>query len=160
MSLIYSHINDCILIWGGAEKGIVESLFKLRKKAKWIISKSNYLDHTAPLFKSLKLLTVNNVYELNCIIFIYKCLNCNYFPELKIRIQKNSEYHWFYNNKSKFEILIKIIIIILLKTKKLSTIIIDITLILMLILSLILIIKTILILISISILIPIFKYIQ
>ena len=27
MSLMYSHINYCILIWGGAEKGIVESLF-------------------------------------------------------------------------------------------------------------------------------------
>ena len=32
MSLIYSHINYCILIWGSAEKSIVEPLFKLQKK--------------------------------------------------------------------------------------------------------------------------------
>ena len=71
MSLIYSHINYCILIWGNADKSTVEPLFKLQKKAIRIISKSNYLDHTAPLFKSLKLLTVYDVYKLNCILFIY-----------------------------------------------------------------------------------------
>ena len=32
MSLIYSHINYCILIWSSAEKSIVEPLFKLQKK--------------------------------------------------------------------------------------------------------------------------------
>ena len=95
MSLIYSHINYCILIWGGAEKGIIEPLFILQKKAIRIISKSSFLEHTAPLFKSLALLTVHKVFNLNCILFIYKCLNCNYFPELRIRIQKNSEYHGY-----------------------------------------------------------------
>ena len=32
MSLIYSHMNYCNLIWGGAEKGIIEPLFKLQKR--------------------------------------------------------------------------------------------------------------------------------
>ena len=32
MSRIYSHINYCNLIWGGAETGIIEPLFKLKKK--------------------------------------------------------------------------------------------------------------------------------
>ena len=89
MSLIYSQINYCILIWGSADNTIVEPLFKLQKKAIKIISKSNYLEHTAPLFKSLKLLTVYNVLDLSCISFIYKCLNCKYAPELRMRIQKN-----------------------------------------------------------------------
>ena len=93
MSLIYSHINYCILIWGSAEKGIIEPLFKLQKKAIRIITNSRFLDHTAPLFKSLALLTVYKVYDLNCTLFIYKCLNCDYFPELKNRIKKNSDYH-------------------------------------------------------------------
>ena len=93
MSLIYSHINYCILIWGSAEKGIIEPLFKLQKKAIRIITNSRFLDHTAPLFKSLALLTVYKVYDLNCTLFIYKCLNCDYFPELKNRIKRNSDYH-------------------------------------------------------------------
>ena len=100
MSLIYSHINYCILIWGSADKSTVEPLFELQKKAIRIISKSNYLDHTAPLFKSLKLLTVYNVYELNRILFIYKCLKCNYVSELRTRIQRNSEYHG-YNTRNR-----------------------------------------------------------
>ena len=93
MSLIYSHINYCILIWGGADKGIIEPLFKLQKKAIRIISRSGYLDHTAPLFKSLALLPVYKVYDLNCSLFIYKCLNCSYVPELRLKILRNSEYH-------------------------------------------------------------------
>ena len=66
MSRIYSHINYCNLIWGCAETGIIEPLFKLKKKAVRIITKSSYLEHTAPLFKSLALLTVYKVYDLNC----------------------------------------------------------------------------------------------
>ena len=77
MSLVYSHINYCNLIWGAAEDGIIEPLFILQKKAIRIITKSHYLEHTAPLFESLKLLTVYQVYKLNCSLFIYKFLNCN-----------------------------------------------------------------------------------
>ena len=40
MSLIYSHINYCILIWGCADKTIVEPLFIMQKKAIRIISRS------------------------------------------------------------------------------------------------------------------------
>ena len=32
MSLIFSHINYCNLIWGSAKKTILEPLFKLKKK--------------------------------------------------------------------------------------------------------------------------------
>ena len=95
MSLIYSHINYCILVWGSAESGIVDPLFKLQKKAIRIINRSNYLDHTAPIFKSLKMLTVYKVYELTCILFIYKCLKCNYLPDLKTRVLRNSEFHGY-----------------------------------------------------------------
>ena len=33
------------------------------------------------------------MYDLNCTLFIYKYLNCSYFPELKARIQRNCDYH-------------------------------------------------------------------
>ena len=95
MSLIYSHLNYCNLIWGSAEDGIVEPLFKLQKKAIRIITRSSYLEHTAPLFNSLALLRLKEIYDLNCTLFMYKCLNCQYFPEFKNRIQRNSEYHQY-----------------------------------------------------------------
>ena len=53
------------------------------------------LNITAPLFKSLGLLTVYKVYELNCILFIYKCINCHYLPKIRNRIQQNSDYHQY-----------------------------------------------------------------
>ena len=93
MSLIYSHINYCNLIWGAAEVGIVEPLFILQKKSIRIITKSSYLEHTAPLFQSLKLLTVYQVYTLNCSLFIHKCLKCNYCPEFNTMIHRNSNYY-------------------------------------------------------------------
>ena len=100
MSLIYSHINYCNLIWGAAEDGIIEPLFLLQKKAIRIITQSHYLEHTAPLFENLKLLTVYQVYKLNCSLFIYKCLKCNYTPEFKEKIQRNS-YYYDYNTRNR-----------------------------------------------------------
>ena len=93
MSLIYSHINYCNLIWGAAEDGIIEPLFKLQKKAIRIITRSHYLDHTAPLFQSLKLLTVYQVYALNCSLYTHKLLKHDYTPEFKAKIQRNSDCH-------------------------------------------------------------------
>ena len=100
MSLAFSHNNYCILVWGCAEQVHIEKLFKLQKKAIRIITNSYYLEHTAPLFKSLRLLNVYKVYELNCISFIFKCLNCNYLPDLKTRIHRNSDYHE-YNTRNR-----------------------------------------------------------
>ena len=93
MSLIYSHINYCNLIWGAAEVGIIEPLFILQKKSIRIITKSPYLEHTTPLFESLKLLTVYQVYTLNCSLFMYKCLKFNYCPNFKTMIHRNSNYY-------------------------------------------------------------------
>ena len=78
---------------GRCWKGYYWITFQIAKKAVRIICRSNYIEHTAPLFKSLELLTVHKVYDLKCTLFIYKCLNCHYFPELKMRIQRQSEYH-------------------------------------------------------------------
>ena len=94
MSLIYSHINYCNLIWGAAEVGITEPLFILQKKKSIrIITKSSYLEHTAPLFKSLKLLPVYQVYSLNCSLFMHKYLKCYYCPEFNVMIHRNSNYY-------------------------------------------------------------------
>ena len=93
MSLIYSYINYYNLIWGAVEVDIIEPLFILQKKSIRIITKSPYLEHTTPLFESLKLLTVYQVYTLNCSLFMYKCLKCNYCPDFKTMIHRNSNYY-------------------------------------------------------------------
>ena len=74
MSLIYSYINYCNLIWGSACKTILEPLYILQKKAVRIINNSASLDHSDPIFKLLGLMTIFKVFKLNCLLFDYKCL--------------------------------------------------------------------------------------
>ena len=95
MSLIYSYFNYCNLIWGAAENSIIDPLFKLQKKAVRIINKSNYLDHTKPIFMSLKLLTVHQIYDYNCLLFAFKCIICNLFPSHKKRISQCQTVHHY-----------------------------------------------------------------
>ena len=95
MSLIYSYLNYCNLIWGSAEDGIIQPLFILQKKAIRIITKSHYLDHTAPIFKSLEILTLCQMFQSNCLLFAFKCINCNLFPYYRNKICQNLNIHTY-----------------------------------------------------------------
>ena len=55
MSLIFSHINYCNLIWGSACKSTLEPLFRLQKKSIRLVNNSHYFEHTAPIFNSLNI---------------------------------------------------------------------------------------------------------
>ena len=93
MSLIYSYLNYCNIIWGGAYDTVLKPLFILQKKAIRIISNSHYLEHTAPLFKSLKLLNIYQIFKYNCLLLVHKCTKANYFPEFKRKLQTCSSIH-------------------------------------------------------------------
>ena len=93
MSLIHSYVNYCNIIWGAAEKGNLKPIHILQKKAVRIISKSSYLHESIPLFQSLEILTVYQVYILNCSQFIHKCIHQNIFAQFKQRIIQTSSVH-------------------------------------------------------------------
>ena len=59
-SLILSRINYGILLWGYQS----ERIFKLQKKALRIISLKKYNAHTEPIFKSLNLLKLSDIFSL------------------------------------------------------------------------------------------------
>ena len=48
----------------------------------------------------MKILTVYQLHDLNCLLFIYKCLNSNIYPSFKDEMTRNSEYH-NYNTRNK-----------------------------------------------------------
>ena len=93
MSLIQPYLNYCNVIWGAADKTIIEPLLLLQKKALRIVNRVHYLDHTKPLFESMKILTIYQQYELNCISFIYKCLNSSKYTSFKNSLSRNSHFH-------------------------------------------------------------------
>ena len=70
-SLILSHINYGLLLWGYSCKRIEI----LQKKAVRIISLSKYNAHTEPIFKTLKLLKVSDLQKLQTLKLYYKYIH-------------------------------------------------------------------------------------
>ena len=65
------HINYCIMAWGFESSRII----KLQKKNLRIITLSNYISHTEPLYKKLSLLKVDDILKLQQLKFYYKYLH-------------------------------------------------------------------------------------
>ena len=93
MTLIYPYFNYCNIIWGAADPTAIEPLKLLQKKVIRIISRAKYLDNTEPLFISMKLLNLIELYKLNCILFIYKCQYSNLFNHFKNRMLRGVDIH-------------------------------------------------------------------
>ena len=92
-SFVYPYFNYCNLIWGGAADTHIKPLVQLQKKCTRIISKVGYLDHTEPLFSELKLLNIEQIYNLNCSKFIFCSENKIKYTEFSDRIRTNGSYH-------------------------------------------------------------------
>jgi len=89
-SLVLSHLNFGILIWGFK----CEKVAKQQKKVIRILSLSRYNAHTEPLFKILKLLKVKNILKLQELKFYYKYKN-NKLPHYlqSLPFHPNTETH-------------------------------------------------------------------
>ena len=70
-SLVLPHINYGILVWGSNSQRVQI----LQKRAIRVITRSKYNSHTSPLFKKMNLLTVNDIYKIQCLKFYYKFVN-------------------------------------------------------------------------------------
>ena len=67
-SLIMPHLNYGLLLWGPH----LSRLVTLQKKAIRVVSLSDYLSHTDPIFKELKLLTLEDMFTLQKFKFLHK----------------------------------------------------------------------------------------
>ena len=94
MSLVFSYINYCNTVWGSANSIHLNPLITLQKKAIRIITKSEYNAESQPIFYSLKLLTISNVHELNCLVFIYKCLKYDFLDYRNRILQQNFSHNY------------------------------------------------------------------
>ena len=70
-SLILPHIQYAILCWGSK----TSRLFKLQKRAVRTISCSRYNAHTEPIFKKLKILKIQDIYNLFLLKYYHKFIN-------------------------------------------------------------------------------------
>ena len=70
-SLIHPHLNYGTLLWGYN----MDRLIILQKKAIRIITHSYYLAHTSGLFKLLRIIKVEDIFNLKQLIFYHKFIN-------------------------------------------------------------------------------------
>ena len=66
-SMVQSRLTYGILAWGFEYQRFV----KLQKRFLRIISLSNYNAHTEPIFKRLEIITIKNLFDLNCLKVVY-----------------------------------------------------------------------------------------
>ena len=79
-SLIYPHLNYCVIIWGSACKNALNRIKVLQKRAIRILDKNHWLAHTDSIFKHFQIIKLEDIYSLSCLIFMYK-LKHNLLPD-------------------------------------------------------------------------------
>ena len=92
-SLVYPHLNYCILAWGCAKQTYLNPLFLLQKRICRIITNSTYYAHSSPLFKQIEMLKINDLYQLHCKIYMYSCLISEKHPHFKQKIRSLQSHH-------------------------------------------------------------------
>ena len=91
-SLIQSQLTYCILVWGFDCGRIV----KVQKKSIRIITCSKFGAHTEPLFKTLNLLKINDLFKLNILKFYYKLHHKklpSYFNSFNLNVMQDIHSH-------------------------------------------------------------------
>ena len=89
-SLVQSHLCFSILAWGSEQSRI----FKIQKKVIRAISGSKYNAHTDPIFKTLSILKISDLYYQSCLLFYFRhCQNLlpNYLQNFQI--PRHSDLH-------------------------------------------------------------------
>ena len=94
-SLILCHLDYGILLWG-AQHNANDKLHKLQKKAIRIITSSNFLAHSEPIFKQLHLLKSYDIYKCQLLKFLFKLVNKQlptYFNQLPFPFNNQLHHH-------------------------------------------------------------------
>ena len=73
-SLVFSHLNYCNMIWGFTSKTNLNRIHKLQKRVVRIITHSNFLCHSDPLFKQLQILPIHDIILFNVATFMFMLL--------------------------------------------------------------------------------------
>ena len=73
-TLIMPHLHYSLLTWGSSIKE-KHPLHFLQKKDLRIITNNDYIAHTEPIYKELKILKLNDMFAVSVWKFYYKLLN-------------------------------------------------------------------------------------
>src|SRR5260221_3476839 len=92
-SLVEPYLNYCCMVRASDEKScILDKILKIQKKYCRIITFSHFQAHSGPLFISLNVLTIHNLYKFQVLIYMYKNHD-NMLPNAIIQFQSNAAVH-------------------------------------------------------------------
>jgi hypothetical protein len=74
-TLVLPYLSYCTLVWGDKNNSNLESLFLLQKKIIRTCTNSLWLEHTTPLFISLKKLKLRDIYTYQLAVYMYRYHN-------------------------------------------------------------------------------------
>ena len=103
-TMVFPYFNYCNAVWGGAANTHINQLVLLQKKCIRNICKVGYLDHTAPLFKELKILKIEQIFHINCGKFIYQCYNNINYADFRTRLVQHNDIH-DYSTRNKYNLI-------------------------------------------------------
>ena len=72
---VSSILNYCTLIWSNTYISHLDPLIKAQKRIIRLITNSEYLAHTAPLFKTMQILNIENLRKYSLALYFYKNKN-------------------------------------------------------------------------------------
>ena len=77
-TMVYPYLTYCNIVWTSTYPSRLKSLFMLQKKDR-IMTSAKYKENPKPLFQSLKILNILNIYELN--VYLMALFMYSYFNE-------------------------------------------------------------------------------
>ena len=83
----------CITCWGNLKNKEINRLFKLQKRAIRHINKAKYNSHTEPLFKKLKLIKLEQIYQINCSKLYLQNVHSHLPQYHQTQLLSNAHYH-------------------------------------------------------------------
>lgn len=92
-TIILPHLYYGITAWGNANATHIQRLIVLQKRAIRIVAHAPFLAHTQPLFASLKILRLNEMYMYQSAIFMYLCQHLLLPSSLQALFSLNNKFH-------------------------------------------------------------------
>ena len=77
--MIYPILNYCIIVWGGTYSTHLANLSKLQKRAVRLILGAPFDSHSTPIFYTLKILKLSEIYKFNLCVYMYKQIRAGNF---------------------------------------------------------------------------------
>ena len=71
-TLVYPHLTYGIVLWGATHKTYIERLYRSQKKILRAMYSATFFEHSHPLFSQLKILKIEDIYNIEVSKFMYK----------------------------------------------------------------------------------------